>query len=254
MKTTLRWALSLTLLAGLMPTSEAFAGKITISGDNNYRQGSGGEFNVVANDAAGAALLGAATARGYVSSGANGTAIGSGIYASTGFETFCIEVGQFISLPGTYDASISDGAKPGGPGGNGTIDRIGIGTAYLYSAFATMTLSSYNYTPGSGRAADAALLQQAIWYLENEISLTGGQIAANKFLSATTGFLGAITKYGAAVFDDANGQFGVGALNLGAPPGFVSQDQLIMVPDGGATLILLGAALSGLGLIRRRLL
>ena len=230
--------------------SPALAAQITISGNSNYRTGSGGEFNIVAADAAGAALLGDAVARGYViGNGTNGTALGVGV-GVTGFETFCIEASQYITLPGTYDVSISNGAKPGGAGGNGTIDNISIGTAYLYYQFATGNLAGYIYTPGTNRANSAAKLQDAIWFLEDEISLTSTQIQSNSFLQA------AMTNYGTLADPYAkrdNNLFGVDALNLGTPPGYGNQDQLILrVPDGGTTLMLLGGALVGLGALRRK--
>lgn len=53
--------------------------------------------------------------------------------------------------------------------------------------------------------------------------------------------------------NDNNGTFRVGALNLGDSPGYNNQDQLIVVPDGGFTLSLLGGALVALGTLRRRL-
>jgi opacity protein-like surface antigen len=231
--------------------SPAFAAQITISGNSDYRSGSGGEFNVVAADAAGAALLGDAVARGYViGNGTNGTALGVGFANTTGFETFCLEASQYITLPGTYDVSISNGAKPGGAGGNGTIDNISIGTAYLYYQFATGNLAGagYHYTPGASRAHSAAKLQKAIWFLEDEISLTPTQIQNNTFLQAAFGL------YGTAADPYAkrdNNLFGVAVLNLGTAPGYGNQDQLILrVPDGGSTLMLLGGVLVGLGGLR----
>lgn len=249
--------------------ANAFAAQITITGNGNYRQGRGGEFNVRAADAAGAALIGDVVARGYVIAGgttfgtANGTAMegvalpgGFGL----GFETFCIEINQFISLPGTYDASISLGARPGGAGGDGTVDNISIGTAFLYSQFAAGSLAGYTYANGSGRAASAENLQKAIWFMEDEIDLgTAGGIA-NIFLNAV------ITQFGSLISGQIdNNIFDVAALNLGARPGFARQDQLIMhdngfsipdpvpVPDGGMTVMLLGLGLTGLGLMRRQL-
>jgi hypothetical protein len=58
----------------------------------------------------------------------------------------------------------------------------------------------------------------------------------------------------------ATNNFGVWAVNLTrAPQGCASgisvtdcQSQLLYVPDGGATLMLLGGALMGLGILRRK--
>ena len=248
--------------------ANASAAQITISGDGDYRAGSGGEFNVRAADASGAALLATAdlgsytTLNGTVVGTANGTRMNAGFGGQIGFETFCLEVNQFISLPGTYDASISLGARPGGVGGNGTIDLISIGTAYLYSQFAAGSLAGYTYVNGGSRSASAVMLQTAIWFLEDEISLSAAQIAANVFLSGASG---AITLYGTPTGVGVGGAradnnvFDVAALNLGGPPGFDKQDQLILfdnnfhVPDGGVTVMLLGMVLTGLRLMRRKL-
>lgn len=212
---------------------QVFANTVTLGANNaQYRQGSGGEFNWIPN-------------------GGNPDNLGASYAAvallGNGFESFCIQVQEHISFGGTYEYGISTAAK--GPSG---IDEVSLGTAWLYSQFATGSLANYDYTPGAGRAQSAGELQAAIWYLEGEI----GNPGPNIFLSA------ALTQFNneAGAKADALGAFGVYALNLGqagvdgARNTWANQDQLIYraVPDTGMTLSLLCFGLAGLFLYKRR--
>ncbi len=238
--------------------SQSFAGKIKITGHADYRAGLGGEFNVAAYDAGGAALLAASLASGYVGAltdvagTADGAMMKASSNASIGFQTFCLEYSEHISLGGIYDAEIGTAAFGGGVGiGGGPTsprsDPVSEGTAYLYNLFAKKKLAGYHYANGAARAADAVMLQNAFWYLEHERTLAeiGG---GNVFLTL------ALNKFGGDLNAKANStKFNVGVINLysGSVP---SQSQLIMlpVPDGGVTGVLLGLALSGLALVRRK--
>jgi hypothetical protein len=208
---------------------------VTIDRVNGYYSGSGGEFNI-------SQVIGGGYAASVLVNNNSG---------NLGFETFCIEETETVSIPGTYNAvrnpygdAVGGGVNLGTPGPDGG-DPISIGTAYLYYNFAKGLLA-YNYTPGAGRIASAANLQNAIWYLENEITLTSAQIAANPYLTLVSGL------YGSAEFANANGAFGVGALNDTYPNGSRAQDMLVL-PDGGFTVILLGMALGGFSLLARRI-
>lgn len=229
-----------------------------------------------AADADGAALLAPnlalyKTDNGTAVGTANGTRMNAGYGGQIGFETFCIEHNEYVTLQGTYAASISLGSIYGGVAGGvdpdgadplPATDLISIGTAYLYDAFATGALAGYTYTNGTGRAASAVKLQEAFWYLEDEISLTSGQKAANPFL---TGAAGALSIYGDGTGVGVGGAkannttFNVAALNIGGVAPNQKQDQLILhdngfsVPDGGTTLVLLGLSLGGLGYLRRKI-
>jgi hypothetical protein len=244
------------LLGGF--ASNALADKITITGHTDYRDGVGGEFNVRAHDAGGAALLAAALGSAYfldgpsdVAGSANGTLMRASSSTPLGFQTFCLEYNEHITLGGTYDAQIGTAAIRGGVGiGSGPTsprsDPISVGTAYLYTLFATGLLDAhYTYENGDQRAKDAESLQKAFWYLENERTLAeiGG---SNLFVTL------ALNKFGGEVGAraDYTGN-SVGVLNLTSSAGH-HQSQLIYVPDGGVTAILLGLALSGLAALRRK--
>jgi hypothetical protein len=168
-----------------------------------------------------------------------------------GFQTFCLEYNEYISLGGTYDAEIGTAAIRGGVGiGSGPTsprsDPISVGTAYLYRLFATGLLDSYyEYQNGAQRAKDAESLQKAFWYLEDErtwAEIGGSNVYVDLALNKFGGEAGARADYTGS---------NVAVLNLRSSAGY-HQSQLISVPDGGVTAILLGLALSGLAALRRK--
>jgi hypothetical protein len=176
------------------------------------------------------------------------------------FQTFCIEGMEVIyPYPATYNGALSDTAMFGGVKPDGVGDPISKGTGWLYTQFATASWENgltYHYTDSNrsgfvGSSAD--LLQKAIWWLEGEENIAYN--ANNLFMKAV------VDKFGsqAAAMADNGGQFSVYALNLwgtGATDTLQNsrvQDQLYYhVPDGGGTLMLLGGALMGLGVLRRK--
>ena len=86
------------------------------------------------------------------------------------WQSFCLELNEPISTPDYYYMNISTGAVNGGYAG-GNPDPLSPEAAYLYTNFLDHTLSNYNYTPGStDRVQSAKSLQQAIWFLEDEIT------------------------------------------------------------------------------------
>jgi hypothetical protein len=87
------------------------------------------------------------------------------------WQSFCLEIDESISTPGTYYLDISNAAVNGGNSG-GNPDPLSPETAYLYTQFLDKTLNNYVFdTPSyNGTIKSAYSLQQAIWYLEDEIN------------------------------------------------------------------------------------
>ena len=157
--------------------------------------------------------------------------VGGGEFVATGlgglsslgtFSSFCLEHNEYFNPGGTYNATVNDRTISGGVATSGApgSDPLSMGTAWLYSNFRAGTLAGYN----SGLTATAGQLQNAIWWLEGEITTSQ---AANPFILQIPNNLG-WRDYNSAV--DANGAWGVVALNLTYPNGGRAQDQLALVP------------------------
>ena len=224
--------------AALSVAAPAFAGPIGTTGQfnqtrvNGYHSGDGGEFTV---SGFGSSL----STLGYGPTTSNQ----AGLVPS--FQTFCLESDEFVGGDPTHFI-VNDKVVDGGSGGPSP-DPISIGTAWLYSQFAAGTLTGYNYTPGAGRNGTAADLQKAIWWLEEETSGVN-----NAFVTAASVALGLTAAQLRG--DAASGQYGIYVLNTYADANRTQkrQDFLYSVPDGGATLALLGGALLAIGAARRR--
>lgn len=163
------------------------------------------------------------------------------------FDTFCIETNEYFN-PGSlyYIGSItekailnaSDASKGyQGPPVNG--DPLDSKTAYLFYKFSTGTLTGYTM----GDAASANALQQAIWFIEQEIS---GPLSGK-----------ALAFYNDAVTNAGTSLWGVSVLNMygsyNSTTGQYSdpKQDMLTVPEPGI-LALLGIALSAVGLAARR--
>jgi hypothetical protein len=224
--------LTLAALAGMLAVQQASALTVNVNRTPGYATQPGGEFTVTstAPDAAFNAIL------------ANFAPVA---IVNGGFQTFCLSLST--ELLGNPQA------------GTLTPSGVAAGTADLFSAFGHGTLAGYVYAPpGAGRQAAAAQLQAAIWYLQG---FTQAQINASFgssiFDASTSVYVAkAVTNLGSLANAEAanNGGFGVDALTL-THDGVVSQPllALVSVPDGGSTVMLLGFALSGIGLISRRI-
>ncbi len=146
MKTNVRVCASLFLGLAMVSLATA-APTITISG-GPYQNGSGGELTAT-------------------------------IESSPSFQTFCVELNEHIALGGTYDFDINTEAIAGGVGG-GSPDPLDPRTAWLYQKFINNDLPGYDFADsGIGRAVSAGALQDAIWYIENEIPVLPAGLATN---------------------------------------------------------------------------
>jgi hypothetical protein len=209
----------------MMMASVAMAGQIKAEPSfGPYQAGDGGEFTIIQyND--------------WLDlSGYSGYTTDQGINVGT-FQTFCIEGNEFIYDYIVYDAAIGTANSQG-------VD-ITLGVAWLYSQFATGTWEdlAYPYDDAALRIDAAALLQNAIWYfMHHDMAFDG-----------SGPFMAAVNDKFADPFAASNGEYNVYALILTTPSGGRAQDLLVYrVPDGGATVLLLGLAFAGVAALRRR--
>lgn len=199
------------------------------------------------------------------SSGLDTTSYGAATLYCNGFATFSVEYGEHYSSGGIYTFTQGPAATGGDvPSGS---DPLSMGTAWLYSEFAKGTLAGYNYSGVQARLGSALELQLAFWYLEDEtgsipsfqdyVADNGGAYdpTANIFVNAVIAHFGDLESAHA----DANGAFGVVALNLTAGESS-KQTQLYLtadhtsntLPDNGTTIGLLAFAIAGLAGLRRK--
>lgn len=157
-----------------------------------------------------------------------------------GVETFCIERSEQFQPGATYNFSIETAAMGGGGGSIAGQDPLDERSAYIYDLFITGNLPGYDYGNGSGlRQANAASLQNVLWYIEEE--------------AATLDSADAVTWYNLSANGIGQGLGNVRVLHVftldsnGAE--VPSQDQIIRVPSSGSVALL---GLAGLVAARRR--
>lgn len=166
------------------------------------------------------------------------------VNGSIDFATFCLEYNEHISMGTKYYFEVSQSARYNG---NGTLDPLSRGAAWLYLQFSDNLLAGYTHSQST-----ANMLQKAFWALEDEAGGIGQNTGNNSYLALVANHFGSLTD----AKKDNNGQFGVGVMNLWANRDGTGarQDQLIRirVPDGGASLVLLGMGMTGLAAANRR--
>lgn len=178
------------------------------------------------------------------------------------FQTFCLELDQFLGQsPRDYAVQINTTVITGSPGFN----FVSQGTAWLYNQFRSGNLTGYDYTVGAGRASSASSLQLAIWYLQGQFddpnTWGGGNPTRNSLLwtefnanQDAQDFFDLVDGiFGANAFDAYAGNR-VRVLNVGPTPNggnWQNQDLLTLIPlpSGGG---LAAAGLLGLVALRRR--
>ena len=220
--------------------AEITVGPVDIDRNAGYYGGNGGEFTI--SDY---------TSTSFFNNNAY-SSLTKDIGTSTpSFQTFCMEKTEYVSIPGIYNAEVSTtfidetsgavtgpgshaiwGSKPKG-------DNLDPMTAYLYTKFAQGTLTGFNY--GVGRAASAVALQEAIWFIEQELGAV-----SNNFVTLANTAVG------------LNGEwYGMGIGNVRVLNLYTTsirdenQSQLYLVPVPGAILLgMLGLSVAGIKLRR----
>lgn len=210
------------LALAALAVSQCFATQVRVERLTGYYSGSGGEFNVAPVIGSGPAPL-----------GYDADVLVNNSLGNLGFETFCADKTLPIAIPGTYVI--------------GTREAVPNSVGFLYSEFSKGTLTTYDYTPGVGREADAQDLQQAIWFLLGQMAFPDLSANAQAFANMGTG--APLADY--YVWKLPLSQIApTGALGEAVQPVLFADHPT--GPDGGLTVMLLGLALTGLGWFSRR--
>ncbi len=152
------------------------------------------------------------------------------------FVTFCVQMTEYMDFTHTFRVGSVSEATDDLPAGDPLDQR----TAYLYTQFRNHTLAGYNYGPNN--ATSANLLQNAIWYLENEAG--AGNQSNNPFVRLAQT---------AVDTGQWSGLGDVAVVNLFFLDGRRAQDQLTLrsVPEPSALLLLSTGFVAFIGTRRR---
>ncbi len=160
------------------------------------------------------------------------------------FETFCLAYDQEFSYNETLGYTLTNQtADPG------AIQALTVGTAYLYSQFAT---GAIRFTDG----ADMTNFQLALWWLQQSPGTPAGILtynSSNTYEQMVYTMFGDGTSAGKDHAAAGANNYGVSIILTTHSNGTYAQPQLYYsVPDQGTTVALLGLALLGLVGFRRR--
>ena len=147
-------------------------------------------------------------------------------------QTFCMQSDELIAAGETYRFVINTGTISKG----NIFDPIDPRTAYLYTYFRNGTLPGYDY--GAGRVTSAGHLQDAVWFIENQVFGVH-----NSFVDLADAAVGPGGVW------EGKGIGSVRVLNLFDAERNDIQDQLTMVPAPGAAGL---AMTAGVWAMRRR--
>jgi len=219
----------LSILIMIIAVFPVMASTVTVNWTTGYYTYPGGEFTLTGDVGA------------YMKYYSSFALVGGGI------QSFCLEKNEYISIGKSYNFIENTAAVNGGVGGPHP-DPLSVGSAYLYYQFSQGTLTGYDYSL-AGRAASAGVLQNAIWYLEEEggsVNTVIRDLLIHEFGSLDNAKL------------DNNGKYPVMVLNLTSTDStgktIYNQDQLVTVAQAPIppTVWLLGAGLVGLVGLRRK--
>lgn len=233
-------------------------GQVNYTRVNGYYAGRGGEFTIQSDGGPGLLLSNAA----YDTKT-------RGISGPESFQSFCVEYTEYIDEPMRVWVSTANiDGSPGShawKGGTNIGDDLNPQTAYLYYQFATGNLSNYYYTPdynrhdSDGRDYSAGALQNAIWFLEGEISSVSNQaqLWVREAVTATG------VAYGIYNPDTGSPLYNIWGDTIGPVRvlqmywengcgGYLKQDQLYLTIPAPGAILLGGIGVAFVGWLRRR--